>query len=134
MKKNFDPKRIETLKAQSPEMSEAVKNYKFIPPQIEYKDKMTINLGERTFELLYLKNVHSEADTAIWLPKERVLFAASAAVVNQYNILRPIVTIPDILAALKMMKGLNPEFVIPGHGTPGTVKILEDTERYYDLL
>ena len=62
------------------------------------------------------------------------MFSASAAVVNQYNILRPIVTIPDILAALKMMKGLNPEFVIPGHGTPGTVRIFEDTERYYDLL
>ena len=24
-----------------------------IAPQIEYKDKMTINLGERTFELIY---------------------------------------------------------------------------------
>ena len=40
-----------------------------IVPQIEYRNKMTINLGERTFELIYLKNVHSEADTAIWLPE-----------------------------------------------------------------
>ena len=46
---------------------------------------MTINLGERTFELIYLKNVHSEADTAIWLPKERVLFAASAANVRSIH-------------------------------------------------
>ena len=37
---------------------------------------MTLNVGERTFELLYLKDVHSEADTAVWLPKERVLFSA----------------------------------------------------------
>jgi cyclase len=95
---------------------------------------MTLNLGERTFELLYLKNVHSEADTAVWLPKERVLFSASGIVVNQFNILRPFVTIPDILAAAKMMKGLNPEVVIPGHGTPGTVQIFEDTEKYYALL
>ena len=33
-----------------------------------------------------------------------------------------------------MMKGLSPEFVIPGHGIPGTVKIFEDTEQYYALL
>jgi asparagine synthetase A len=33
-----------------------------------------------------------------------------------------------------MMRGLNPEHVIPGHGTPGTVKIFEDTEQYYALL
>jgi len=76
----------------------------------------------------------SEADTAVWLPNERVLFSASACVVNQINILRPFVTIPDILAAGKMMKTLNPEHVVPGHGTPGTVKIFEDGEMYYTLL
>ena len=55
---------------------------------------MTLNVGERTFELMYLKGVHSEADTAVWLPKERVLFSASGIVVNQINILRPFVTSP----------------------------------------
>src|SRR2546422_3865265 len=129
-----DPARIKKLAAVSPEMAAALEGYRFVPPQIEYRQKMTLNVGERTFELMYLKGVHSEADTAVWLPKERVLFSASAVVVNQYNILRPFVTIPDILAAAKMMKGLNPEFVVPGHGTPGTVKIFEDSERYYALL
>jgi hypothetical protein len=32
------------------------------------------------------------------------------------------------------MKALNPEHVVPGHGTPGTVKIFEDGEKYYALL
>jgi hypothetical protein len=68
------------------------------------------------------------------MPNERVLFSASAFVVNQINILRPFVTIPDILAAGKMMKALNPEHVVPGHGTPGTVKIFDDGEKFYALL
>jgi cyclase len=134
MKKGVDPKRIETLSKQSPEMAAIVKNYKFIPPQIEYKDRMTINLGERTFELIYLKNVHSEADTAIWLPKERVLFAASAANVRTMINLRPHVTIPDILAGYKVMKSLNPEIVLPGHGPPSTTKIFDEYEGFYTLL
>ena len=62
------------------------------------------------------------------------MFSASGIVVDQINIFRPFVTIPDILAAAKMMKALNPEHVIPGHGQPGTVKIFEDTEKYYALL
>lgn len=115
-------------------MRKALDGYRFVPPQVEYRDKMTLNLGERTFELLYQKGVHSEADTAVWLPKERVLFSASGIVVDQINILRPFVTIPDILAASKMMKALNPEVVIPGHGQPGTVKIFDDMEKYYALL
>jgi cyclase len=134
MKKGFDPKRVETLAAQSPEMREAIKGYKMITPQIEYRNKMTINLGERTFELLYLKNVHSEADTAIWLPKERVLFAASAANVKSIINLRPFVRIPDVLASYKLMKSLNPEIVVPGHGAVSTTKIFDEYEAFYNLL
>ena len=134
MRKDFDPKRAETLAARSPEMREAVQGYKMIVPHIEYKNKMTLNLGERTFELIYLKNVHSEADTAIWLPKERVLFAASAANVRWMINLRPHVTIPDILAGLKLMRSLNPEFVVPGHGPVSTTKIFDEYEAFYTLL
>jgi cyclase len=129
-----DPQRIQKLAATSPEMKAALEGYRFIPPHIEYQQRMTLNLGERTFELMYLKGVHSEADTAVWLPKEHVVFSASGIVVDQINILRPFVTIPDILAAAKMMKALNPEHVVPGHGIPGTVKIFDDTEKYYALL
>jgi cyclase len=128
------PDRIARLAATSPEFKVALEGYRFIPPHIEYHDRMSISLGGRTLELIYLKGVHSEADTAVWLPNERVLFSASAFVVNQINVLRPFVSIPDILAAGKMMKALNPEHVVPGHGTPGTVKIFEDGEKYYALL
>jgi cyclase len=134
MRKGFDPKRTETLAAQSPEMSEAIKGYKMIVPQIEYRNRMTINLGERTFELIYLKNVHSEADTAIWLPKERVLFSASAANVRSIINLRPFVRIPDVLASYKLMKSLNPEMVVPGHGAVSTTKIFDEYEAFYNLL
>ena len=129
MKAAYSPERNQKLMAQSPEMRAALEGYRFIPPHIEYRQKMTLNVGERTFELMHLKAVHSEADTAVWLPKERVLFSASAVVVDQYNILSSLRYYPrHPSAAVKMMKGLNPEFVIPGHGTPGTVKIFEDSE------
>jgi len=129
-----DPDRNRKLAESSPEMRAAFEGYGMVLPHVEYRDKMTLHVGERTFELYYMKNVHSEADSAVWLPRERVLFSASAIVVEQFNIFRPNVNIPDILAAAKMMKALNPEFVIPGHGIPGTTKIFDDSERYYALL
>lgn len=129
-----DPGRNQKLAETSPAMKAAFEGYRMVLPHVEYNERMSLNVGERTFELFYMKNVHSEADTAVWLPKERVLFSASAIVVEQFNIFRPNVRIPDILAAAKMMKGLNPEFVVPGHGVPGTTKIFDDSERYYALL
>jgi cyclase len=134
MKKEYNPKRAETLAAKSAEMRAALEGNKMITPQIEYKDRMTINLGERTFELIYLKNVHSEADTIIWLPKERVLFAGSAANVRTFINLRPSVVLPDVLASYKLMKSLNPEVVVTGHGPVSTTKIFDEYEGFYTLL
>jgi cyclase len=134
MTKAYNPQRNEKLMADYPDMRESFKGFKMITPQIEYRDKMTLNVGERTFELYYLKNVHSEADTAIWLPRERVIFSAAVAGVKRFSNLRPSVQIEDMISAMKMMKSLNPEIVVPGHGPPGTTKIFDDSIQYYTLL
>ncbi len=134
MQKASDPNRAATLAAQSPEMRTAAEGYRLVTPHIEYRDKATLHIGERTFELIHLKNVHSEADTAVWLPSERVLFSASVALPGSINNIRPFVDIRDMLAAMKMLKALNPEVVVPGHGSFGTTKIFDENERYYTLL
>jgi glyoxylase-like metal-dependent hydrolase (beta-lactamase superfamily II) len=95
---------------------------------------MTLNLGDRTLELIQLKNIHSDADTAIWLPKERVLFSAATAAVNRFGFLRSFVTIENIKSDLKKLKALNPEIVVPAHGRTTTVELLTETERFYDVL
>jgi cyclase len=131
---SFSPARIEKQMLSSPEMREAFNGFRLITPHIEYRDKLSLKAGERALELYYLKNVHSEADTAIWLPQERVLFTAASVGVKRFGNHRPSVSIPDTLSAIKMMKALNPEVVIPGHGGPGTTKILDDMESYYNKL
>ena len=64
----------------------------------------------------------------------RVLFAGSAAIPNSLNNVRPFVTIADLLAAAKMLRSLNPEVVVPGHGSFGTTKIFDESEKSYTLL
>ena len=134
MRKAYNPERNRSRMEQSPEMRKAFQGFRLVTPQVEYRERLTLNLGERTIQLLNLGNVHSEANTAIWLPRERVLFAASVAVPNRLSNIRPIVTIPDMLNGIRLMKSLNPEIVIPGHGLPGTTKIFDEAERYYELL
>ena len=111
-----------------------MKNFRVGHAHIEYRDRLTLSVGERKLELLFLKSVHSEADTAIRLPNERIVFTAASIGVKRFSNIRPEVKITDTLAAIKMMKALNPEIVVPGHGAPGTVKLLDDMERYYTLL
>ena len=134
MRKANTVERNQKLAGEYPGMGEAMKGYRQVLPHIEFQQRMTLNLGERTLELIYLKNVHSEADTAIWLPKERVLWATAAVGVKRYPNIRPFLTIADILASIKLMRALNPEVVIAGHGAPGTTGIFDEMERYYALL
>jgi cyclase len=51
----FKPERIEKQMATSPKMRAAFKGFRLITPHIEYHDRMTLNAGERTMELYYLK-------------------------------------------------------------------------------
>ena len=134
MRQSFDAQRMAKAEASSPEMKEALQGFRLIPPQIEYGDKIVLRLGERTLELLNLGTTHSLANTAVWLPQERVLFAASVAVDNQINTIRPHTNIPDMLAMMKMMKALNAEVVIPGHGVPTTNKIFDFYSGFLNTL
>jgi cyclase len=122
------------LIAEYPEMGAALQGYRMVLPHIEFRDRMTLNVGGRALELIFLKNVHSTADTAVWLPSERILWATAAVGVKRYPNLRPQLTIPDILAAIKLMRGLDPKIVIAGHGAPGDTRIFDEMERYYALL
>lgn len=133
MKEGLNPERVRKIVAEYPDLKE-MKNFRPITPHIEFRDKMTLHVGERTFELSFLKSVHSEADTAIWMPKERIVFAAASVGVKRFSNLRPSVKIVDTLEAIKMMRALDPEIVVPGHGAPGPAKILDDMEKYYTLL
>jgi cyclase len=127
MKNYYDPKRNEKLIAESNEMREAFRGFRVVTPHIEFNDRMTLNLGERALELIQLKNIHSDADTAIWLPKERVLFSAAVAAVKRFGFLRPFVTIENIKSDIKKLKALQPEIIVPAHGRPTTVQLLDET-------
>lgn len=54
--------------------------------------------------------------------------------VKRFGNHRPLVSIPDTLNGIRMMKALNPDVVIPGHGDPAAAKILDDMESYYAKL
>ena len=134
IKSYYSAKRNEKLMAESAEMRDSFRGFRLVTPQIEFTDRLVLNMGDRTLELLQLNRIHSDADTAIWLPKERVLFSAAIAAVKRFGFFRPFVTIENVKATLKKLKVLNPAVVVPAHGAPGTVQLLTETETFYDLL
>jgi cyclase len=134
MRRDYDPARNDRLRAESPAMREALDGFRLVTPHVEYRQRMQLTLGGRTLELLHLRNVHSEADTAVWLPNERVLFSAAVAGVKRFSNLRPLVEMQSMIESMRMLKSLNPAVVVPGHGPAGTSGIFDDSLTYYTLL
>lgn len=92
-----------------------------VPPDITFKDRMTIALGDRRLTLLYAGPAHSSSDSMMMVEPDGVLFAGD--IVQNSRI--PFMNSDDVsttqwLNALDEVEKLDPKFIIPGHGTSST--------------
>jgi glyoxylase-like metal-dependent hydrolase (beta-lactamase superfamily II) len=97
------------------------KNTRVVPPDITFRDRMTIALGDRQLTLLYAGPAHSSSDMMMLVEPDGVLFAGD--IVQNSRI--PHMNSDDVsttqwLAALGEVEKLDPEFIIPGHGKAST--------------
>jgi glyoxylase-like metal-dependent hydrolase (beta-lactamase superfamily II) len=96
-------------------------NTRVVPPDITFKERMTINLGDRRLTLIYAGPAHSSSDIMMMVEPDGVLFAGD--IVQNGRI--PFMNSDDVsttqwLRALGEVGKLNPKFIIPGHGRTST--------------
>jgi glyoxylase-like metal-dependent hydrolase (beta-lactamase superfamily II) len=97
------------------------KNTRVVAPDITFRDRMTIALGDRRLTLLYAGPAHSSSDMMMLVEPDGVLFAGD--IVQNSRI--PHMNSDDVsttqwLAALSEVEQLDPKFIIPGHGKAST--------------
>jgi glyoxylase-like metal-dependent hydrolase (beta-lactamase superfamily II) len=106
-------------------------------PDICYEHSMSLDLGDREVQLLWLGRAHTDGDTAVWLPAERVLFAgdlveASAAPYcgDAY--------IQDWVGTLNGVRALGAQVVVPGRGDAArgeaVGQAIDETAAYLTIL
>jgi glyoxylase-like metal-dependent hydrolase (beta-lactamase superfamily II) len=96
-------------------------NTRVVAPDITFRDRMTIALGDRRLTLLYAGPAHSSSDMMMLVEPDGVLFAGD--IVQNSRI--PHMNSDDVsttqwLAALGEVEKLDPKFIIPGHGKAST--------------
>ncbi len=89
-------------------------------PDETYNDGMVIHGGNRDVELIYAP---SETDdvTAVWLPRERLLYGSAAVIRNLPNVGTPLRTIRDPIRwaeTLEKLYALKPRILVPEFGDP----------------
>jgi len=96
-------------------------NTRVVPPDITFKERMTITIGERRLTLLYAGPAHSSSDMMMMVEPDGVLFAGD--IVQNGRI--PFMNSDDVstmqwLQALDEVARLDPKYIIPGHGRTST--------------
>ena len=81
-----------------------------------FKDSMSFDLGGKTVEAKYFGYAHEHSDIAIWLPKEKILFAGDLAFNNRLLPIFEITETDKWLEAWEQVEELKAQIVVPGHG------------------
>jgi len=135
------PRRIETLKGQIAAAKDAstkamleqqlkvaqdgweqLKELKATPPNVTYTSRKVIDLGGREVQLLFLGRGHTNGDTVIYLPREKIV--ATGDLMESQIAYMGDAQFDEWVTTLEALKKLDFETDLPGHGMPFKGKAL----------
>jgi len=101
---------------------------------LTYSSKLTLYRGDREIQLLFLGRGHTQGDTVVFLPKERIV--CTGDLMESRPAFMGDGLFDEWIASLEALKKLEFDTVLPGHGTPfhGTSLITAYQNYLRDLL
>jgi cyclase len=116
MIKNTPLQNYSNLLAQDePKSLPLLRDYSFRTASITLRDKMTLNAGERSFQLTNFPG-HTPYQVTVYIPEEKILFTSDNVVRGTIPFITPQALPFKWLESLKKMQKIDAEVFIPGHG------------------
>ena len=79
-------------------------------------ERTALQLGGTAVELHHRGGGHTPGDIAVWLPRQRVLFAGDIVYVDRMLAVLPVSRTKAWIASFDAVEGLDPLVIVPGHG------------------
>jgi cyclase len=113
---------------------EQIKEVKPTPPTLTYSSKLTLYRGDREIQLLFLGRGHTNGDTVVFLPKEKIV--CSGDLMESRLAYMGNGVFDEWIKTLDALKELDFTTVLPGHGAPFHDKSLITAYQSYlqDLI
>ena len=120
-----DPQALDRMPSES--------DYIVAKPDITFSQRLTLKLGEHTFECVHTPG-HSPEQTSVYVPEERCVFVGDN-IFNDCQIWLHSADFDDLFDSLNWLQGLDVDYIIPGHGpVKGKECIVENKQFLYDWL
>jgi len=85
-------------------------------PNVTYAKKKVVNLGGREVQLLFLGRGHTNGDTVVYLPKEKIV--ATGDLMESQIAYMGDAQFDEWVTTLEALKKIDFELDLPGHGVP----------------
>ena len=102
---------------------EELKTIKPTPPTMTYTSKMTLYQGQREIQLLHLGRGHTQGDTVVYLPKEKIV--CSGDLMETQPAYMGDALFDEWIKTLDALKELDFTTDLPGHGVPFHDKVAD---------
>ncbi len=103
------------------------------PPTRTFMGEMEVQIGDKTVHLVDLGPAHTEADTIVYVPEDKVVFTGDLL----FNEGHPIVwsgPVQNWIDACDYMLGLDVETVVPGHGPITDKTAVRNFKTYLEYI
>jgi len=95
---------------------EDLKEIRPTPPNVTYSKKKVLDLGKKEVQLLFLGRGHTDGDTVVYLPKEKIV--ATGDLMESTIAYMGDAQFDEWVATLEALKKVDFNLDLPGHGTP----------------
>jgi cyclase len=127
------PYQIKSWQKRFAERADALKGINPLDTVVSFSDRLTLHVGGKTIELIYIDDTYNPGDVAVWLPAERVLHAGFAGYIGRHPDIRPDYshgTTTGMIKQLEALSALKPAIVVPAHGPVGDATALSTLTDY----
>jgi cyclase len=107
---------LERQLAQAQQGWEDLKEIRPTPPNVTYSKKKVVNLGGREVQMLFLGRGHTNGDTVVYLPKEKIV--ATGDLMESTIAYMGDAQFDEWVATLEALKKIDFDLDLPGHGVP----------------
>ena len=100
---------------------------------VSFSDHMTLHLGGKAIELIYIDDTYNPGDVAVWLPDTGIMHAGFVGYIGRHPDIRPDYshgTTWGMLKQLEVLSALKPKIVVPAHGPVGDATALSTLTDY----
>ena len=84
-------------------------------PQITYRDRLTIHLGGKEIQILYLGKGHTRSDSIVFIPQDRIAYVSELFFSDQFLYINDGYGV-SWLKTLDAIEALPADIFVPGHG------------------